>query len=108
MPPASRLRVRQALSERMSEREAFYTVDRLEGDVAVLVGDEGVVLDVPRGTLPLKVGEGVVLRVRLTSEGKPDWSSATRDDAERERRLKEAGQRLERLRKSDPGGDVVL
>ncbi len=92
----------------MSEREAFYTVDRLEGDLAVLVGDEGVALDVPRNTLPVRVREGVVLRVRLAPDGRPDWSSGTVDDAERERRLEQARERLERLRRTDPGGDVVL
>ncbi len=91
----------------MTEREAFYSVDRLERAVAVLVGDDGVGLDVLKKTLPVKVREGVVLRVRLDA-GNPDWSSATIDDAERERRLQEARERLERLRGTDPGGDVVL
>ena len=92
----------------MSERKAFYSVDRLERAVAVLVGDDGVGLDVLKSTLPVTVREGVVLQVRLDTEGKPDWSSATIDDAERERRLREARDRLERLRGTDPGGDVVL
>jgi hypothetical protein len=92
----------------MSERTAFYTVDRMEGDIAVLVGDDGVELDVPEKTLPVKVREGVVLRVRLAADGTPDWSSATLDPAERERRLKQARETLNRLRQTDPGGDVVL
>jgi hypothetical protein len=92
----------------MSERQAFYSVDRLERAVAVLVGDDGVGVDVLKRTLPVTVREGVVLRVRLDADGTPDWSSATIDDAERERRLREARDRLERLRGTDPGGDVVL
>ena len=92
----------------MTEREAFYSVDRLERAVAVLVGDDGVGLDVLKKALPVTVREGVVLRVRLDAGGKPDWSSATVDDAERERRLREARHRIERLRRSDPGGDVAL
>lgn len=92
----------------MSDETAFYTVDRIEGDVAVLVGDEGVALDVPVGTLPVTAREGVVLRVRLAPSGKPDWSSAAPDAAERERRLREARARLGRLRRTDPGGDVAL
>jgi len=92
----------------MSERQAFYSVDRLERAIAVLVGDDGVGLDVLKRTLPVTVREGVVLRVRLDADGTPDWSSATIDDAERERRLREARDRLERLRGTDPGGDVVL
>jgi len=46
--------------------------------------------------------------VRLDADGKPEWSSAAIDDAERERRLQEARDRLERLRGTDPGGDVML
>ena len=91
----------------MSEREAFYTVDRIEGDIAVLVGDDGVGVDVRRNALRVRAREGMVLRVPLSDHG-PDWSSCTIDDAERERRLAEARERLARLRNSDPGGDVVL
>ena len=89
-------------------KEAFYSVDRLERAVAVLVGDDGVGLDVLKKALPVSVREGLVLRVRLDAAGHPDWSSATIDDAERERRLQEARDRLKRLRGTDPGGDVVL
>ena len=92
----------------MNDETAFYTVDRIEGDVTVLVGDEGVALDVAGNLLPVRVREGVVLRVRLAPSGKPDWSSATIDDVERGRRLKQARERLDRLRRTDPGGDVVL
>jgi DUF3006 family protein len=92
----------------LKQPETFYSVDRLEPAVAVLVGDDGVGLDVLKKTLPVKVREGVVLRVRLDVDGTPDWSSATVDDAERERRLQQARDRLERLRGTDPGGDVVL
>src|SRR5436853_7850722 len=92
----------------MSEREAFYSVDRLERAVAVLVGDDGVGLDVLKKTLPVKVRAGVVLRVRLDAAGNPDWSSAAIDDAERERPLQGARECLARLRGTDPGGDVAL
>lgn len=86
----------------------FYTVDRLEGEVAVLVGDDGVGLDVLTATLPIPVRAGVVLRLRLAANGLPDWSSATIDDDERGRRLRQASGRLDRLRRTDPGSDVVL
>jgi hypothetical protein len=91
----------------MSERQAFYTVDRMEGNIAVLVGDDGVGVDVRRDALRVRVREGMVLRVPLCDHG-PDWSSCTIDDAERERRVAEARARLVRLRNTDPGGDVVL
>jgi len=92
----------------MTEQDVFYTVDRVEGDVAVLVGDDGAAIDVPRNTLPVRVREGMVLRVRLAGRGRPDWSICTIDDEERERRLADARERLGRLRRTDPGGDVVL
>jgi hypothetical protein len=91
----------------MSGREAFYTADRIEGDIAVLVGDDGVGVDVRRTALRVRVREGIVLRVPLSDRG-PDWSSCTIDDVEGERRLAEARARLARLRNSDPGGDLVL
>ena len=96
-----------ALMKPMSST-AFYTVDRIEGHIVVLVGDDGGALDVPERALPLRVREGVVLHVRLAADGSPDWSSATIDPAERERRSKQARETLDRLRRTDPGGDVVL
>ena len=96
----------------MSEPEAFYTVDRREGEVTVLVADDGTAVDLPghvlRLRLPMLATVGVVLRVRLAADGEPEWSSATIDDAERQRRLRQARERLERLGRTDPGGDVVL
>jgi Protein of unknown function (DUF3006) len=98
----------------MSDREVFYTVDRREGDVTVLVADDGTAVDLPGHvlrvplSLPRRVAAGVVLRVRLLASGEPEWSSATIDDAERARRLQQARERLERLGRTDPGGDVVL
>ncbi|HEX4628205.1 MAG TPA: DUF3006 domain-containing protein [Gemmatimonadales bacterium] len=92
----------------MSEGETFYTVDRMEGEIAVLVADDGAARDVPGHALPMRVAAGLVLRVRLVANGEPQWSTATIDDTERARRLRQAGERLERLRRTDPGGDVVL
>ncbi len=88
--------------------EAFYTVDRMEGEIAVLVRDDGTALDVAGKALPVTLRPGSVLRVPLTATGLPDWSSAAVDDAERARRLQRARERLERLRRTDPGSDVVL
>src|SRR5206468_146121 len=63
------------VDEHMTEPAAFYTVDRIEGAIAVLVGDDGVGMDVPARSFPLRLHEGVVLRVRLGADGTPDWSS---------------------------------
>ena len=86
----------------------FYAVDRLEGQIAVLVGDDGSTVEAPRSDLPARVREGTVVRVELGSNGKPDWSSAKIDDKERERRLKAAQELLKRMSENDPGGDITL
>jgi hypothetical protein len=87
---------------------AFYAVDRIEGTVVVLVADDGTTVEVPRATLPKRLREGSVLRVRLGANGWPDWSSAEIDRDEEERRLKEANKMLDEMKRSDPGGDIKL
>ena len=103
MPSAAWLCVQcQAMSD------VFYAVDRLEGQMAVLVGDDETTVDLPRRNLPARVREGTVLRVELGADGRPDWGSAKIDDQERERRLKAAQERLDRMAESDPGGDITI
>jgi hypothetical protein len=87
---------------------ATFPVDRLEGNVAVLVGDSGGTIDMPRAKLPKGVREGSVLRVPLDAQNRPDWSSAVIDRQEEKRRLREAKQMLDDLKRSDPGGDIKL
>jgi hypothetical protein len=87
---------------------AFYAVDRIEGKIVVLVADDGTTAEVPRATLPARLREGSVLRVRLGVNGRPDWSSAEIDQDEEERRLKEANDMLDEMKRSDPGGDITL
>lgn len=87
---------------------SYYVVDRFEGGIAVLVADDGVAIDVPRTALPAHIREGTVLRVRREKDGKPDWSGAEVDETERARRLEAARQRLNRLGKRDPGGDLAI
>ena len=86
----------------------FYAIDRLEGETAVLIGDDGRTVELPRSSLPARVREGSVLRVALGHDGVPDWSTARIDDKERERRLKAAEDQLKRMSESDPGGDITL
>src|SRR5256885_16847749 len=102
-----RTRPRPKASRSMNVREAVNTDGRTDGDIAGLVGDDGLGIDVRLNALRVRAREGMVLRVPLSDHG-PDWSTCTIDDAERERRLAEARERLARLRNSDPGGDVVL
>lgn len=94
----------------MSEQRATFVVDRIEGKMAVLVADaDERQIDVPRTALPKDARrEGTVLRVQLDKTGQLDWSTAEVDRAEEQRRLEEARQRLDKLKASDPGGDISL
>ena len=86
----------------------FYIVDRIEGKTAVMVGDDGRTLDVPRRALPKGCREGTVLRIDAESTENPDWAKAVVDDIEGARRLERARDALRRLGETDPGGDVEL
>jgi len=89
-------------------KTAFYVLDRLERNVAVLVSDKGETIEMPRLELPSGIREGSVLRVRFGAQNLPDWSSAVIDREEETRRLKEAKQQLDEMKRSDPGGDITL
>ncbi len=93
----------------MSERQSEWVVDRIEGDVVVLVEDgTGTSADVPRSELSSAVSEGDVLRVPNHEDGSPDWASASPDEELRQARLARAQEVLDELKGRDPGGDVVL
>lgn len=104
-PPPSR---DEAPPESAVARGRYFAVDRIEGDVAVLIDDEGGAHDVPAARLPIRPREGMVLRVAAGHDGQPDWSTAAVDDAEREHRLRDIHGRAARLAASDPGGDLAL
>ena len=86
-----------------------FAVDRNEGDVIVVVDEDGRATDVPSPRLPAHARrEGAVLRVPLGSEGTPRWEDAVRDRGEERRRRAMMAARIERLKRTDPGGDVEL
>ncbi len=86
----------------------IWTVDRVEVGVAVLVRDaDERTAEVPLSGLPVGTREGSVLRVQ-DSEGRSDWGAAVLDEELRQARLSEAERILRRLKRRDPGGDVVL
>ena len=62
----------------------------------------------PRLELPTGLREGAVLRVRFGAQNLPDWSTAVIDKEEEKRRLREANEMLDDLKRSDPGGDIRL
>ncbi len=75
----------------------------------VLMDDRERVYDVPAKSLPKECREeGAVLDVPLTAEGGMDWAHARRNREEEAARLRDAQDRLDRLRAKDPGGDVEL
>ena len=43
-------------------RDSYYVIDRVEGEIAVLVGDDGKKHDVPCSSLPKGAREGSCLR----------------------------------------------
>lgn len=91
------------------ETSRIYVVDRREGRMLVLVDDGDVALDLAASRLPRGCrSEGAVLRVPLDAGGNPLWAEARRDRAEEARRVADLTKRAERLRRRDPGGDVVL
>ena len=93
----------------LSESLGIWVVDRIEGDTVLLVEDETRrTLEVARSLISVNINEGTVLKVPATEEGGPDWRLAKPDEELRQRRLAEARDVLEQLKKRDPGGDVVL
>lgn len=86
----------------------FFSVDRFEGGIVVLIGDNGTSHDLPRSRLPQPLREGDILAVPLDERGTPNWQAATLDEAERSRRVINSKSTLDRLRSRDPRGDVTL
>ena len=86
----------------------IWVVDRVEPPVAVLIADDDErQVDVPLRQLPDGIRPGSVLRVPVTDTG-PLWEAATAYEELRRARLREAEAALARLRRRDPGGDIVL
>jgi hypothetical protein len=107
------------MSERKKTRgrpEAeVWIVDRVDGKIAVLIAaedledeEEAAVVEVAARLLGDRAVEGAVLRVPIGAVGEPMWDAAERDEDAEEARRAEGEAALERLRRRDPGGDVVL
>ncbi|MDP2954871.1 MAG: hypothetical protein Q8N53_00505 [Longimicrobiales bacterium] len=93
----------------MPELERIFVVDRREGPHLWLIADEdAVAVRILASALPFPVQDGACLWVRVDQGGGPDWTSARLDRDLQERRLEEAREALARLRRRDPGGDIVL
>ena len=79
-------------------RTEFFAIDRIEGDTAVVQGDDEKDHAVPFGALPPTSQEGSVLRVHVDDQGHPDWNTARVDEQETHRRIAEARARIDELR----------
>ncbi len=86
-----------------------WTVDRFEGDLAVVEIGDGRFLDLPRWMLPEDAGEGahLVVRSRSGRNGARVLDVAV-DRAATQAARQEVHATLERLRDRDPGGDITL
>jgi hypothetical protein len=91
-----------------TEQVRVYVLDRIEGPMAVLLADDGQQEEVRIGELPSGASEGAVIRVPEDSTGDPIWTHAVIDLTEHESRVGDGEGVLRRLRKRDPGGDIVL
>jgi hypothetical protein len=108
-PPPDGQRRGKKQSARTAAAMGMFAVDRKEGDVVVVVDEDGRVTDVPSVRLPAQARrEGAVLRVPLDSAGMPSWEDAVRDRGEERRRRAMMAARIERLKRTDPGGDIEL
>lgn len=88
--------------------ERTYVVDRIEGELVVLVDDEtDEKVNLDSWELPA-VDEGTVLAVELDNNGKPKWGAVTILAEETARRKKAGDSHIEDLKKRDPGGDITL
>ena len=74
----------------------LYSVDRFEGDLAVLVDEDGNSRDVPRHRLPAGAKEGAMVRLEAGGSFTPDEEAAAR----RRARVLALQNRLRRQEKS--------
>src|SRR5206468_5828079 len=85
-----------------------FIIDRHEGDLAVVEVDGGPVLDLPRWLLPHAARPDDVLAVSVELGTDRAVVTIVRDVVATERARAEARRAVDRLRRRDPGGDVVL
>ncbi len=86
--------------------ERLYVVDRIEGEVAVLIDEDQRSVDAPLDRFQVPLHEGLALRVPIGDKGAPQWGKAEID--RREADMRETEEMLEELRGRDGGGDVKL
>lgn len=84
----------------------IYAVDRIEGDTAVLLGDDEKVLEIPANRLPRGTTEGTVLELdQAGTSGALSFRILHAETAARRARL---AAKARKLAAGDPGGDLIL
>jgi hypothetical protein len=89
-------------------KSILVAVDRVEGSIAVMQADDGREFSVPAKSLGSKPTEGLIYRVPVRADGKPQWSKAIADPAAAEARRKDLDGRMSSMRQKDPSGDLEL
>lgn len=77
-----------------SDESQIFAVYRIEGEVAIVVGEELDEVAVPLSDLPDSISEETVLRVPLQPDRTPVWRAASIDDETGGRRRAEASEAL--------------
>lgn len=77
-----------------SEATQIFAVHRIEGEVAILVGEELDEVAVPLSDLPDPISEETVLLVPRHSDGTPVWRTAEIDEESDDRRRAEEAEAL--------------
>ena len=92
----------------MKRKPLTVAIDRIEGTTAVAEADDGRQFEAPVKSFKERPREGMIYRVPLDRSGKPDWANAISDPAEESKRKADVADRMNRLRKRDPGDDIKL
>ena len=86
----------------------IWAVDRIEGDVAVLVSDtNNRIVEVNLKKLPKGTKEKSILHI-FERRDQPIWGSAVLDESIEVQRKKEMEAIVEDLKQRDPGGDIKV
>jgi hypothetical protein len=84
--------------------EHYLAVDKVHDTDAVILDDHGRAFTVPLDQLPKGLTERAVLRVMVDDAGDPDWSSASLDTPETNRRKRLSAELTDKLREADEHG----
>lgn len=87
----------------MTTKRQWWTLDRFEGEVAILINDNGGTVYVGRSDLPDGSVEGVVLSVPIAQDGSHDLSKAEIEHDSTSERRQQAHDLLEELRERKSG-----